>query len=63
LPFRYKDSEVRYPDLDPNINLQADGRRLEVVGARVTDTGGYTCVGENVAGTVESTLMLESKVS
>ena len=49
----YKDGEVVSPDLDPNLRVLADGRRLEVVGARVTDAGLYKCVGENVAGKTE----------
>ena len=49
----FKDGEVISPELDPNLRLLADGRRLEIVGARVLDAGTYRCVGENVAGETE----------
>ena len=49
----YKDDEIISPDLDPNLRVLADGRRLEIIGARVTDAGSYKCVGENVAGKTE----------
>lgn len=45
-----KDGEALSVDHDPNVKLLADGRRLELVNARVTDRGRYTCIGENVAG-------------
>ena len=51
--FWYKDGEIVSPDLDPNLRLLAEGRRLEIIGARVTDAGSYKCVGENVAGKTE----------
>lgn len=41
-------------DLDRNLRVHADGRRLEILGARVSDKGVYTCVGENIAGTTET---------
>lgn len=40
-------------DLDHNLRVHADGRRLEIIGARVSDKGAYTCVGENIAGSTE----------
>lgn len=51
----YKDGQPLSPELDPNINVLANGRRLEVTNAKVTDRGFYLCVGENVAGKVEET--------
>ncbi|XP_012942941.1 hemicentin-1 [Aplysia californica] len=45
-----KDGEPLSADLDPNVRLLAEGRRLELVNARVTDRGRYLCVGENIAG-------------
>ena len=44
------------PEVDPNLRIHADGRRLEILEARVTDTGQYKCVGENVAGSSEQTI-------
>ena len=41
------------PELDPNIQMFADGRRLEIINARVTDTGLYTCRADNAAGSAE----------
>jgi hypothetical protein len=41
------------PENDPNLHVHADGRRLEIVGAQVSDSGKYKCVGENVAGRTE----------
>ncbi|KAL4218919.1 Hemicentin-1 [Mactra antiquata] len=49
----YKDNEILSPDLDPNLRLLAEGRRLEVIDARVSDAGRFKCVGENKAGTTE----------
>ncbi|ESO95847.1 hypothetical protein LOTGIDRAFT_144501 [Lottia gigantea] len=46
----YKDDQVVSPELDPNLRIHANGRRLEIVSAKVTDRGRYQCVGENVAG-------------
>lgn len=50
---RYKDGERISPEIDTNIHIHANGRRLEIKTARVTDTGKYTCVGENEAGSSE----------
>lgn len=46
----YKNGEVVSPDLDPNIRIYAEGRRLELTSARVTDLGLYRCEGVNAAG-------------
>ncbi|KAK3592726.1 hypothetical protein CHS0354_007728 [Potamilus streckersoni] len=46
----YKNGEIISPDLDPNVRVYAEGRRLEIVNVRVTDTGNYKCVAENVVG-------------
>ena len=48
-----KDGDVLHTDLDPNLRVHADGRRLEILGARISDRGVYTCIGENIAGTTE----------
>ena len=45
-----QDGEAFSADLDPNVKLHAEGRRLELVNARVTDKGRYVCVGVNIAG-------------
>ncbi|XP_060552023.1 hemicentin-1-like isoform X2 [Ruditapes philippinarum] len=49
----YKDGDLLSPENDPNLHVHADGRRLEIVGAQVSDSGKYKCVGENVAGRTE----------
>lgn len=46
----YKDGDLVLPELDPNLRVLAEGRRLEIINARVMDTGKYKCVAENVAG-------------
>lgn len=53
LIYRFKDGDLLNTDLDPNLRVHADGRRLEILGARVSDKGAYTCVGENIAGSIE----------
>lgn len=45
-----KDGEPLSVERDPNIRVLADGRRLEISAARITDRGRYTCVGQSVAG-------------
>ncbi|XP_053380218.1 hemicentin-1-like [Mercenaria mercenaria] len=60
--FWYKDGEILDPDLDPNIHVHAKGLRLEIVGARVSDTGMYKCVGENVAGSTEQSFDVDVQV-
>lgn len=55
----YKNGEVISPELDPNIRTFADGRRLELTSARVTDTGLYRCEGVNVAGSSQNEYELE----
>ncbi|CAG5129711.1 unnamed protein product, partial [Candidula unifasciata] len=45
-----KDGEPISVDQDPNVKLLAEGRRLELISAKITDRGRYTCIGENVAG-------------
>lgn len=47
-----KDGEPLSVDLDPNLRLLVEGRRLEVLSARIIDRGRYTCIGESVAGEV-----------
>lgn len=47
-----KDGEPLSADLDPNIRILAEGRRLEILRSKVTDRGRYTCVGQNVAGEI-----------
>ncbi|XP_067662288.1 hemicentin-1-like isoform X1 [Haliotis asinina] len=49
----FKDGQPLSPELDPNINVLANGRRLEVTNAKVTDRGLYMCFAENVAGKLE----------
>ncbi|WAR30600.1 HMCN1-like protein [Mya arenaria] len=59
---RYKNGEIISPQLDQNLRLHADGRRLQIISARVSDTGSYVCVGENLAGTTERKFDVEVQV-
>ncbi|KAI8779431.1 hemicentin-1, partial [Biomphalaria glabrata] len=45
-----KDGEPLVTGLDVNVRLQAEGRRLELINAQITDRGRYVCIGENIAG-------------
>ena len=45
-----KDGVLMSSNVDPNVRTLAEGRRLEIANARVTDRGRYVCVGENIAG-------------
>lgn len=54
-----KDGEPLSAEHDPNVRLLADGRRLEVISAKFTDRGRYTCVGESVAGNVAKNYSLD----
>ena len=45
-------SKIRY-------RIQAEGRQLEIVKAEVGDTGRYTCVASNEAGTVDKDFNVE----
>ncbi|XP_076455301.1 hemicentin-1-like isoform X2 [Babylonia areolata] len=54
-----KEGEPLSPELDPNVRLVAEGRRLEILSAKVTDRGTYTCVGESVAGEVAKDFNLD----
>ncbi|XP_052788091.1 hemicentin-1-like [Mya arenaria] len=58
----YKNGEIISPQLDQNLRLHADGRRLQIISARVSDTGSYVCVGENLAGTTERKFDVEVQV-
>ncbi|KAK3087485.1 hypothetical protein FSP39_006555 [Pinctada imbricata] len=49
----FKDGVIVSPILDPNLRTFGNGQRLEVVSARVTDAGRYTCKGDNPAGSTE----------
>ena len=48
-----KDGLLMPANIDPNVRSLAEGRRLEIVNARVQDRGRYVCVGENIAGRTE----------
>ncbi|KAL8608110.1 hypothetical protein ACOMHN_016565 [Nucella lapillus] len=54
-----KEGEPLSPELDPNIRLVAEGRRLEILNTQVTDRRRYTCVGESVAGEVAKDFNLD----
>lgn len=46
----YKNGEVVFLDLDFNIRIYVEGRRLELISVRVIDFGLYRCEGVNVVG-------------
>ncbi|KAK6167247.1 hypothetical protein SNE40_021325 [Patella caerulea] len=58
----YKDGMVVSPELDPNLRIQANGRRLEIVSAQVRDRGRYECVGENIAGKTDKAYTVDVHV-
>ncbi|XP_048833472.1 hemicentin-1 isoform X1 [Brienomyrus brachyistius] len=45
-----------------NLRLLSNGRTLQVLNGRITDTGRYTCVAENVAGSAEKSFNLNVHV-
>ena len=55
----FKDGEPLSPDLDPNLRVLAGGRRLEIIGAKITDRGRYRCIGESVAGEIAKDFNLD----
>ncbi len=46
----YKDGYELHAESDPNMRILSDGRRLEITGAEIGDTGDYKCVAKNAAG-------------
>ena len=44
---------------DQRFSLSRDGKRLEIYGAQVADTGRYTCLAKNEAGIAERDFDLE----
>ena len=46
----YKEGVRLHPQNEINMRLLDKGRRLEISVSDTTDTGAYTCVGENAAG-------------
>jgi len=45
--------------LNPRYHIHADGRKLDILRAEVSDTGSYTCTAKNEAGLASRTFELE----
>ena len=49
----YKDGQEIFPENESTMRILSNGRRLEITGADIQDSGRYKCVAENPAGRSE----------